>query len=297
MRIRNSEMLNTIVRFGISCLFINICFSPAVLCSTLPAVRISVLIPESTETAERFAAELETAMADGVSFSDRGLARTVLLASDLENPFNMTLTEARNIGTGIGCSYFILLKGDTFRRTSLSRSKYFESYTAVFFVDARSGELIDWHLASFDEDSPEASLKALLGSAAVTAERFKKLMAEPRGHSVPLEPASLPDMNDSNARFPMPFKRMRPGYTPIARRYDIEATVDVVAEIDKNGAVSGTRIVRWAGFGLDQSVIETVKNMTWRPADIGNEKFTMQILLRYNFRDIKDSKDQDPKFR
>ena len=70
-----------------------------------------------------------------------------------------------------------------------------------------------------------------------------------------------------NFRPPLPYRRISPEYTKIANYYDVEATVDILIDVDADGKILKTEIVRWAGYGLDESVTETVRKMNWRPAE------------------------------
>jgi len=85
-------------------------------------------------------------------------------------------------------------------------------------------------------------------------------------------------------RLPRPFKRLRPEYPDSAALADAEATVDVAAEIGADGEVGDVQIVRWAGFGLDQATVATVKQMHFFPALKNGTAIPMRVLLRYNFR-------------
>ena len=85
----------------------------------------------------------------------------------------------------------------------------------------------------------------------------------------------------------MPYKRIKPEYTRTAYLYDAKGTVDISVDIDQNGAVKGTEIVRWTGYGLDEAVIEAVRKMNWRPAERGGKTLPMRVLLRYNFTKIE----------
>jgi len=69
-----------------------------------------------------------------------------------------------------------------------------------------------------------------------------------------------------------------------AARAEVEATVDVLVDIDARGEVGRVEIARWAGYGLDQSVIDTVKQMHFFPAMRDRVSIPMRVLLRYNFR-------------
>ena len=83
-------------------------------------------------------------------------------------------------------------------------------------------------------------------------------------------------------------ERISPEYTAIADFYNVEATVDISVDIDSDGKILHTEIVRWAGYALDESVTEAVRKMNWRPAERKGKFLPMRILLRYNFKDIED---------
>jgi protein TonB len=85
-------------------------------------------------------------------------------------------------------------------------------------------------------------------------------------------------------RLPAPYRRLRPAYPDAARRAEVEATVDVLADIDSAGEVMRTEVARWAGFGLDEASVDTVRRMHFRPAMRDGVAIPMRVLLRYNFR-------------
>ena len=78
-----------------------------------------------------------------------------------------------------------------------------------------------------------------------------------------------------------------PPYTALANLYRVTATVDIEVDFDESGVVSHTEIVRWAGFGLDEAVAETVRKMNWRPALKNGKAIPIRVLLRYNFKKIE----------
>ena len=85
-------------------------------------------------------------------------------------------------------------------------------------------------------------------------------------------------------REPAPYRRLRPAYPDTASRAEAEATVDAAVEIGADGEVGRVEIVRWAGFGLDDSVVSTIRQMHFRPATRDGEAVAVRVLLRYNFR-------------
>ena len=200
---------------------------------------------------------------------------------------------AKNIGTAIGCSYFAIVRAKTLRRYSLEKKEHYESYAAVYGVDTRTGRLIFWGLVTREAPEADHAEKLLQESAAgIASGLVKAIGAETR--SGPNQPADfevdeLPEESSDAAgefRPPLPYRRLRPEYTPAAELYGIEATIDILVEIDEKGKVLSTVISRWAGFGLDESVEKTVRAMQWRPASRAGKPFPMRVLLRYNFKKL-----------
>jgi TonB family protein len=85
-------------------------------------------------------------------------------------------------------------------------------------------------------------------------------------------------------RLPRPYRRLRPDYPDTAARAEAEATVDVAVDIGADGEVGEIQIVRWAGFGLDESTVATVRQLHFFPAMKNSAPIPMRVLLRYNFR-------------
>jgi TonB family protein len=85
-------------------------------------------------------------------------------------------------------------------------------------------------------------------------------------------------------RLPRPYRRLRPAYTESAAAAEVEATVDVLADLDASGEVMNATVARWAGFGLDESTVETVKRLHFFPAMQNGAAIPIRVLLRYNFR-------------
>jgi TonB family protein len=88
----------------------------------------------------------------------------------------------------------------------------------------------------------------------------------------------------ANFRPPQPFRRLHPVYTVEAARAEAEATVDALVEIDAAGEVRDVEIVRWAGFGLDEATVNTIRQLHFRPAMRDGHPIPVRFLLRYNFR-------------
>jgi TonB family protein len=210
---------------------------------------------------------------------------------------NMTLEEARNLASAIGCDFFVIGIAETLRRSPSNAPVYFESYASLFLVSGRSGKLVFWERQEFRRATAIEAEQALLSllSASKTRERLhgtiRRIIEEERNFRATAIDRNAPVielMPDAEAstgvRAPRPFRRPKPAYPDVAAHDRVEATVDVLVDIDANGKVGQIEIARWAGYGLDESVMNTVKQMDFFPAMREGVAIPMRVLLRYNFR-------------
>lgn len=266
------------------------------------AVRVAVLDMGGTETGARVTGRLSGLLAAaggaGLAPLDRDLSRAAARGVGYAGSLNMTLAEARALGAAVGCDFYFTGDAQTVRRSSSSRPVYFESYASVFLVSARTGRLVLWDRPAAEADTParaEAALLDALSPAAVgryIAALLDAAGREERERFAPEpEPSAVIDLStDEGAgahaplREPAPYRRLRPAYTEAASRAEAEATVDAEVEIGADGRVGRVRVVRWAGFGLDEEVVSTVARMHFRPAERDGEPVAVRVLLRYNFR-------------
>ncbi len=257
------------------------------------AQKIAIVTPEKNAEAEVFAEKLDENLSEHFKIIDNSLSETAFNSIAYENPFNLTTDNSKNIGLRIGCDYFILIKSDSLRRFSFERKEFYESYAAIFVVGSRSGNLIFWKLLSRESENVGDSNKLLLDSTEnLSIEVSEKIKENNETKTNKLkEIRELPDADSpevKNFRPPLPYKRIRPEYTQAANLYGIEATIDILVDVDENGEILHTEIVRWAGFGLDEAVAETVRKMNWKPASYKGENLPIRVLLRYNFKKIED---------
>jgi len=235
------------------------------------------------------AAEFET--------SDRNLAITAARGAGYSGQLNMSVQEARDIGASIGCDLYFLGNAQTLRRTSSARAIYYETSASIFLVSARTGRLILWDGPTAEDDSAEQSeskFMRMLSSArygyvvavrrAVEDEREERASAVQNGTPVIELLANDQQNSDVQVQAPRPYRRLKPPYPDAAARAEIEATVDALVEIDAQGEVRSVQIERWAGYGLDDSVVATVKQMHFFPARRDGIPISLRVLLRYNFR-------------
>jgi hypothetical protein len=258
------------------------------------AQNVAILAPDKLESSKSFAEKLQGALAKKIRILDNAMSEAAFNSAKAANPFNLTTEGSKALGAAIGCDHFILVKSATLRRSSSKRPEYYESHAAIFGVSARTGRLIYWRLLRFEESKPEAAQNILndaVGQLAADIENKLRLAA-----NVELAEPPIPEMEEppdegspeaKNFRAPVPYRRIKPEYTPDGFLNDIEATVEIVVDLNKDGTILRTEIVRWAGYGLDESVEKVVRSMNWRPAERSGKPLPMRFLLRYNFKKIE----------
>ena len=267
-------------------------------------VSVAVLDMGGTPTAARLAERVSKLLASlkvkgtTLALLDRGMSAAAARGVGYAGSLNLTLAEARSLGAAVGCDFYLTGDAQTVRRSSSARPVYFESYASVFVVSARTGRLVFWDRPAAEADTPEeaeASLLAALeggaqlyaGTVAVAAEREEReRFASDDGATATVIDLSTDEgaAAHQDLREPAPYRRLRPAYTAAAARAEAEATVDALVDIGADGEVTDVRVVRWAGFGLDEEVVATVKRMYFRPAQREGEPVPVRVLLRYNFR-------------
>jgi len=231
---------------------------------------------------------------------DRDQASTAAKGAGHIASLNMSLEEARGLGAAIGSDYYIVGDAQTLRRSPSVGPPYFESYASVFLVSSRTGRLLIWQRPSFSAATSVAAEKLLLADLSGVATRSRNVVAIRQaqkderlrrelaiGRSAPLIEAAPDDDMTTDAqglRLPRPFRRLSPPYPETAASAEVEATVDVLVDLDMKGEISNAEIARWAGFGLDEATIETVRQMHFFPAMRNGAPIPLRVLLRYNFR-------------
>jgi len=264
----------------------------------ISAQKIAILTPDATKASQDFAEKLGEVLSETFTVVDLDLARSAHASTGAETPFNLTAEASKRLGSAIGCDFFILTRSVTQPRSSSQKAQYYESHAAIFVISTRSGQLVLWLLPTFEASTSSAAAKLLDASVAGIGERIARAVRTTikEETSEPTEAVieELPDEGSPEAktfRAPVPYLRMKPEYTPQAALHDVTATVDILVDVGATGVVIRTRVVRWAGFGLDESVEKTVRAMNWRPAERNGKSVPMRFLLRYNFKKLDKDKE------
>jgi TonB family protein len=253
--------------------------------------RIAVVTPDDLEQSRMFAGKLTDQLTGHVQVLDEQLARSAFDSFHLETPFNLSTEDSKKIAAAIGCDFIVLVRSSTLRRSSSERAEYYDANAAIFLVSRRTGRLSWFGLLQREAAKPETAVQQLLDEAGPAA----SLLIEKIGATVNSElneppPPPLEEVPDAaapaarNFRAPVPYRRVKPNYTADAAYYDIRSTVDVEVDLNADGSIAATRIVRWAGYGLERSVEQAVRSMNWRPAERNGKPLAMRFLVRYNFK-------------
>jgi TonB family protein len=264
--------------------------------------KVSVLDFGSQPIAQQVADILRSRLraSGAVQVADADLSRSAAKGIGYSGSLNLTVSEARDLGAALATEFYIIGDAQTLRRSSFERPVYFESYCSIFLVSTRTGNLLFWDRPSFENNEAtraEALLSQHLKGDAFTNRLIaviRKAQEEERVQRTVLNTAvdavieAAPDDEqaaaDQGLRLPRPFRRLRPGYPDTAARAEAEAIVDVAVDIGADGEVGEVQIVRWAGFGLDESTVATVRQLHFFPAMKNSAPIPMRVLLRYNFR-------------
>jgi TonB family protein len=231
---------------------------------------------------------------------DRDQVRAAARGAGYAGSINLSLNEARDLGAALGCDFFILGDAQTLRRSPSTGPVYFESYASIFVVSARTGRLILWERPSFQGGAAAVAEQALLSELSGFEERHqvelsvRRAQEDERGERELTTDQQItimeeaPDDDKSAAaeglRLPRPYRRLVPAYPESAARAEAEATVDVLVDLDSSGEVIRVEIARWAGFGLDETTVDTVRRLHFFPAMRNGVAIPIRVLLRYNFR-------------
>lgn len=231
---------------------------------------------------------------------DRDQVRAAARGAGYSGSMNLPLNEARNLGAVLGCEFFVLGDAQTLRRSPSTGPVYFESYASIFLVSTRTGRLVGWERPTFRGSTPAAAEGALLSELSSSGARDRKLISLRRAQehergerelSVDRQTPIIEEAPDDDKRaeaaglrLPRPFRRLIPVYPETAVLAEVEATVDVLVDLDASGEVTRVEVARWAGFGLDESTVETVRQLHFFPAMRDGIAIPIRVLLRYNFR-------------
>jgi TonB family protein len=239
-------------------------------------------------------------LSSDIEVLDSDLTAAAAKGAGYSGSLNMSLSEARDLGSAMGVEFYLVGDAQTLRRSSSNTPLYYESYLSLFLISARTGRLIFWdrlNAESNNSDDSEAMLLKHLSGNETTEQWLRQLrkaqVNERTERAADLDlttpiieeaPSDEKATTEKRLSLPKPYRRLRPAYPDSAARADIEATVDVLVDVGADGEVNQVRVARWAGFGLDETTVATVRQLHFFPAMRDGNPIPMRVLLRYNFR-------------
>ena len=283
-------------------IFVLLCGIAHVQAQTVQRPLVSVLDLGTTPTAQIAADTLRSRLRSTgeVVVADADLSRAAARGIGYAGSLNLTTSEARDLGAALAVEFYIIGDAQTLRRSSFQTPVYYESYCSIFLVSTRTGRLLFWERPSFENKeatNAEAQLSQYLSGddlrrrlleavrQAHADERTKRTILPSIAEAVIEEaPEDEKTAEIQGIRLPRPYRRLRPAYPDSAARAEAEATVDVVVDVGTNGEVGDVQVVRWAGFGLDEITVATVRKLHFFPAMKNGTPIPMRVMLRYNFR-------------
>jgi hypothetical protein len=246
---------------------------------------------------------------------ERSQFQPALTGIGYNGSINLSRDEARGLGAAIGCDFFIIGKKDVSTRSQTKGESHEEALIGVMIVDGRTGALAVFDIlnekAATKEAAIAAAMKAIESRAQSYVDRMNECRAARETMTRPKTANSerIEDLPDAETAVGAGFKppefsnRVKPEYTESAERADISAIVEAVAVFRVNGEIGEVQIIRWAGFGLDESAERAIRNLNFKPATRDGKSISVRATVRYNFRRVNDqprkpdepaAKPQDP---
>jgi TonB family protein len=263
---------------------------------------LSVLDLGTTPFAQKSGEKLRERLRSTVEIlvADADLTRAAAKGIGYSGSLNLSVGEARDLGAALATDYYLLGDAQTLRRSSSAKPEYYESYCSLFLVSARTGRLVMWDRPSVQKDQA-AEAENGLSSTLLGAETIHRIVIairrareDERVQRNLIATRDEPVIEDApddeklalaqGLSLPRPYRRLRPDYPESAARAEAEATVDVLVDVRADGEIGEVQIARWAGFGLDETTVATVRQMHFFPAMKNGSPIPMRVLLRYNFR-------------
>lgn len=231
-----------------------------------------------------------------VELIDQDLTLAAAAGSGLMGNLNLSLGQARSLGGSLGADFYMLGKLVNSRRVAIGlggENFYFESMAGLFLVDSRSGRLLLFQLVRARGPKPDEADPLLKEKLALEWPAFSaaiKLELDQRREAIdePPRPVYEVELTDADLtgpaeKLPVFYQRLKPDYTAEAELAGITGSVELEAVFRDDGRIEDIKVARWAGFGLDESAIATLKRLQFKPAERDGKKLTIRGLVRYNF--------------
>jgi TonB family protein len=260
-------------------------------------LRLAIFDLQDDETGEVGAFLRAQAKAEQSQFEllDGALVHVAAQGAGYNGSLNLYRHEARALGLSVGCDFYLLGKVWVGRRLGEGEKSYYEAWFGLFAVETRTGGLVSFVFENARAENEAAARKKLLASLTnVWRQQVQAMSAASAQHQAEIAGVDQPAMqlievlNDDqlgqNSQQPIFYQRLKPEYTKEAELVGVVAIVELEAVFQSDGKVGEINVTRWAGFGLDESALATVRKLRFKPASQAGKEVTIRGLVRYNFR-------------
>lgn len=256
--------------------------------------RVAVLGLGGVETLR---AEVRRVLADdGATVVADSLADAAARGVGYDGSLNPIRDDVRRLVSAIGVEIVVLGTSSVVERESADPNHRWDAFAAVFLVDGRSGRLLRYRgMVILDATRAAAETRLIAAVAAEVATWIDRVRSDEGtvGDTRNTEDSAFVDFvsqpeGRSGLIPPRFFSRPVPAYTPDADRAHVTATVELLVEFLADGTYGRIEVVRWAGFGLDESSVAAVRSSKFWPARRDGISIPARAVLRFNFRFLGD---------
>jgi TonB family protein len=258
-------------------------------------IRLAILDLPGDDRGELATLLRELASQAGFELINEDLTIKAARGAGYRGSLNLSRDEARALGQSLGCEFYILGKAQVARRLATGEEFYFEALAGLFTIEARTGRLIRFRFErarTHNEQESYRQLKELVKAGWGGSVDAIFVAQEKHAHEIknvidktgPVKEILIDDAEGSGIEQPVFYQRIKPAYTDQAELAGIAATVELEAVFGEDGQVGNVEVVRWAGFGLDESAMSAVRSLRYKPAERDGKRLTIRGLVRYNFR-------------
>jgi TonB family protein len=202
---------------------------------------------------------------------------------------NLSLGQARDLGTVIGCDYIVLGRAGLSPHSPAAGQLAPRAWLGLFIVESRTGRLAAFEFFEHTRATPADAAKAVSEDIQSKLTRHTERLGYGPGESPPQDHTTIIEVNDPDKPTPPQFDppqilaSSKPTFTKPAQTADITATVELNVTFLANGTIGPIKIARWAGFGLDESAMETAQHIKFKPARLNGRLVTARAVVQYKF--------------
>lgn len=128
----------------------------------------------------------------------------------------------------------------------------------------------------------ESPVAVPVGNTLMTKDRTLAKAPPPPLPAAPPPPAFAPVDEESVAEFPEAYVKPEPEYPEIARRMGIGGKVLVKLGIDRKGFVKSVRVLKKAGYGMDEEAVKVAWHYRFKPARRADGE-AVDFVITYSF--------------